>query len=271
LEISYSFWESIEERAERLEILWEESQSFIKEVESPEGAMLEKIREAISALRDLRWKMDQLLESEFVDPVFKENYMTYTREEFLADSEVNYSKLVSLFINPPEILAKDPEVGPCYEKIIELITQTPIDENTSKGYFTTDGVYNWDAYEPSKLETPTEGEGGEDEEEERKDEFLDRDEYRGEPLEDDPVDEASSIMLESPETLKEETQNSEERQKVKLISQLKATITAEIEATKASKSMTEKEKKKKERAEAKAKKAKEAKNQDKTATKPKKK
>jgi hypothetical protein len=72
-------------------------------------------------LRRLRWRVDQELTRKNVEPLFKENYYTYTKDEFLLDAEFEFYKIKNLLSKSPKILKDDPVMSVDYLKIINLI------------------------------------------------------------------------------------------------------------------------------------------------------
>jgi hypothetical protein len=69
-----------------------------------------------------------------IDPLFKENYRAYDKEEFLLDSDVEFSKIKRLLEKNPKVLKEDPFLGVDYLKIINLIKRKKLVELTSDEY-----------------------------------------------------------------------------------------------------------------------------------------
>ncbi len=212
MEISYEFWESIEERAKRLEGIWQLLKKDKEAKELSEAQLHDAIGQAVSKLRSLRWKVDQMLEKDNVDPIFKEHYLTYTREEFLFDTEVNYHKIKALVNRAPKQLQQDPEVGPYFKEIFKLLKKVEVPEDSSPGYFDTEGTYHWNTTEKTR------------------EKFLKGipDAF---PDEIDPSDLIGhSESLVDPEGTLNETQETEqERKKLQLISELKSLVEGEFD------------------------------------------
>eukprot|EP00831_Metopus_contortus_P072198 TRINITY_DN65913_c0_g2_i1.p1 TRINITY_DN65913_c0_g2~~TRINITY_DN65913_c0_g2_i1.p1 ORF type:complete len:305 (+),score=75.38 TRINITY_DN65913_c0_g2_i1:108-1022(+) len=96
IDISYQFWESVEDRAKRLEELWKNVKSDKASDEASIEFMQKRMEDLVDKIRIARWKLDQTLEDNDIDPIFKDNYMHYTREEFLADAKISFNKIKSL-------------------------------------------------------------------------------------------------------------------------------------------------------------------------------
>lgn len=99
LEQTFKFWETDAERHERVKSIWlqlkrRNALGGLDSVSVHEHD--QATRKIVRAIRDLRFKVDQKLVQNNVEPVFKENYKTYAKWEFLADSDVEFSKLRSL-------------------------------------------------------------------------------------------------------------------------------------------------------------------------------
>lgn len=75
-----------------------------------------------------------------VEPLFKENYRAYDKEEFLLDSDIEFSKLKHLLEKNPKLLKEDPLLGVDYLKIINLIKRKKLIEVTSDEYNPTDSI-----------------------------------------------------------------------------------------------------------------------------------
>ena len=73
-----------------------------------------------------------------VDPLFKENYRAYDKEEFLIDADVEFFKIKSLLTKNPKLLKEDPLLGLDYLKIIRLIKQKKLIEVTSNEFSAED-------------------------------------------------------------------------------------------------------------------------------------
>jgi hypothetical protein len=75
-----------------------------------------------------------------VEPLFKENYRAYDKEEFLLDSDIEFSKLKHLLEKNPKLLKEDPLLGVDYLKIINLIKRKKLIEVTSDEYNPADSI-----------------------------------------------------------------------------------------------------------------------------------
>jgi len=85
-------------------------------------------------LRRVRWRVDQELTRRSIEPIFKENYYSYDKEEFLLDADFEFVKVRNLLSKSPKLLRDDPVMGIDYLKVINLIKQKKILENTSDQY-----------------------------------------------------------------------------------------------------------------------------------------
>jgi hypothetical protein len=105
-------------------------------------------------LRRLRWRVDQELTRKNVEPLFKENYYAYTKDEFLLDAEFEFYKIRNLLNKSPKILKDDPIMSVDYLKIINLIKQKKLLENTTDLYDPTSTVQShyYDAQKAELIE-----------------------------------------------------------------------------------------------------------------------
>ena len=81
--------------------------------------------------RRVRWRIDQELTRKNVEPIFKENYYSYTKDEFMLDADFEFYKVKNLLSKSPRLLKEDPILGVDYLKIINLIKQKKLMEMTS--------------------------------------------------------------------------------------------------------------------------------------------
>ena len=72
--------------------------------------------------------------------MFKENYRTYDKEEFLIDSDIEFYKIKKLLEKNPKILKDDPLIGIDYLKIIQLIKRHKLVELTSNEFLPEDQI-----------------------------------------------------------------------------------------------------------------------------------
>ena len=84
--------------------------------------------------------MDQELVRRKVEPIFKENYRAYDKEEFLLDSDIEFSKVKKLLEKNPKVLREDPLLGIDYLKIINLIKRKKLAEMTCDEYNPADSI-----------------------------------------------------------------------------------------------------------------------------------
>ena len=75
-----------------------------------------------------------------VEPIFKENYRAYDKEEFLLDSDIEFTKIKRLLEKNPKILKEDPLLGIDYLKIINLIKRKKLSELTSNEFNPADSI-----------------------------------------------------------------------------------------------------------------------------------
>lgn len=90
-------------------------------------------------VRKIRWRVDQELTVRNIEPLFKDNYADkYTKQEFLIDADMEFYKIKKLFEKNPKVLKEDPLLGVDYLKIIQLVKQTKLLENSSDHYSAAD-------------------------------------------------------------------------------------------------------------------------------------
>lgn len=90
--------------------------------------------------RSVRWKIDQELAKRNIDPLFKENYRAYDKEEFLIDADIEFFRIKTLLEKNPKILKDDPLLGIDYLKIINLIKKKKLVELSSDQYLPSDSI-----------------------------------------------------------------------------------------------------------------------------------
>ena len=66
-----------------------------------------------------------------IQPIFKDNYHTYTKDEFLYDADFEFVKVKNLLNKSPKMLKDDPLLSIDYLKIINLIKKKKLMEKTS--------------------------------------------------------------------------------------------------------------------------------------------
>lgn len=92
---------------------------------------MELNREITELVRKIRWRVDQELIRRSIEPVFKENYYSYDKEEFLIDTDFEFVKIKNLLSKSPKLLKEDPVLSIDYMKIINLIKQKKLLENST--------------------------------------------------------------------------------------------------------------------------------------------
>jgi len=85
-------------------------------------------------VRKLRWRVDQELVVRNKDPLFKENYYSYEKDEFLLDADLEFVKIRNLLDKNPRALREDPLLSIEYLKIINLIKKKKLLEETTDPY-----------------------------------------------------------------------------------------------------------------------------------------
>jgi hypothetical protein len=88
----------------------------------------------VELARKVRYRIDQELARRNIDPLFKENYRAFDKEEFLLDSDVEFFKIKKLLEKNPKLLKEDPLLSIDYLKVINLIKRKKLVENTSDQY-----------------------------------------------------------------------------------------------------------------------------------------
>lgn len=135
LEQQYKFWESMEDRENRLRRIWidlkrKNALGGIDAVTQEEH--LEINKEIVETIRRIRWRTDQELTRRNIDPIFKDNYAgKYDKEEFLIDAGLEFFKVKKLLSKNPRLLKDDPVLSIDYYKIINLIKRQKILEDSS--------------------------------------------------------------------------------------------------------------------------------------------
>jgi len=149
LDMNYEYWETHEEKEERLRIKWIESKQkllsnieFTNELISTENIDLPKdpkaTEESIQKLsndlckmiRDLRFKIDQNLLKQNKHPLFGSNYKYYKGDEFMLDADHEFYKIKKFLKNDKSKISSDSEIGHRYEELLETLKRKKILENT---------------------------------------------------------------------------------------------------------------------------------------------
>lgn len=88
----------------------------------------------VDKIRDVRWKIDQEMVKKGLDPLFKKAYYKYTKDEFMFDADMQFSKLKSFLSKNPRILKEDQVIGKEYLGIIKLIKRKKLLEYSTPAY-----------------------------------------------------------------------------------------------------------------------------------------
>lgn len=143
VEQAYKFWENTEDKAERLRKIWLDlkRKNALGGIEARITEEQDRLSEQIVELaRKVRFRIDQELVRRNVEPLFKENYRAYDKEEFLVDSDMEFTKIKKLLEKNPKVLKEDPLLGIDYLKIINLIKRKKLVENASNHFDPLDGT-----------------------------------------------------------------------------------------------------------------------------------
>ena len=93
---------------------------------------LEVNKKITDLVRRVRWRVDQELTRRSIEPLFKDNYAgKYEKHELLIDADIEFTKIKRLLEKNPRILKEDPVLSVDYFKIIGLIKQKKLLEETS--------------------------------------------------------------------------------------------------------------------------------------------
>ena len=65
-----------------------------------------------------------------IQPIFPDNYYSYTKDEFLYDADFEFVKVKNLLSKSPKMLKDDPILSLDYLKIINLIKRKKVLEKT---------------------------------------------------------------------------------------------------------------------------------------------
>jgi hypothetical protein len=88
-----------------------------------------------------------------IQPIFKENYYSYDKDEFLIDADFEFVKIKNLLAKSPKLLKEDPILSIDYLKIINLIKQKKLLENSTDQYDPTASVeaHHYDIQKMEKM------------------------------------------------------------------------------------------------------------------------
>ena len=89
-----------------------------------------------------------------IEPIFKEGYYSYDRDEFMIDADFEFVKVKNLLSKSPKILKDDPVLSIDYLKIINLIKQKKLLENTSDQFDPTSALeaHHYDIEKAKRLQ-----------------------------------------------------------------------------------------------------------------------
>ncbi len=149
LDMNYEYWETPEEKEERLRILWIESKQRllnnidmsnriinIDKIDVPtDSKSTEENIENLSndlckLIRDLRFKIDQNLLKQNKHPLFGSNYKYYKGDELMLDADHEFYKIKKFLKNDKSKIISDPEIGYRYEELLDSLKRKKILENT---------------------------------------------------------------------------------------------------------------------------------------------
>jgi hypothetical protein len=135
LEAQYKFWETPTDKEKRLKKIWInlKRKNALGGIDMPtREENMEMNTDIAELIRHIRWRVDQELTRRNIEPLFKDNYTDkYDKHEFLIDADVEFSKIKKLMEKNPSMLRSDPILSLDYFKIIDLIKQKKMLEQTS--------------------------------------------------------------------------------------------------------------------------------------------
>lgn len=88
-------------------------------------------QEVAEIIRRVRTRVDQEMVRRSIQPIFTDNYHSYTKDEFLYDADFEFVKVKNLLNKSPKMLKDDPLLSLDYLKIINLIKKKKLMEKTS--------------------------------------------------------------------------------------------------------------------------------------------
>jgi hypothetical protein len=132
--MQYKFWESQEDKMQRLKILWldlkrKNALGGLDQRSTKEQVELNQ--EIAEIIRRVRTRVDQEMVRRSIQPIFTDNYHSYTKDEFLYDADFEFVKVKNLLNKSPKLLKDDPLLSLDYLKIINLIKKKKLMEKTS--------------------------------------------------------------------------------------------------------------------------------------------
>ena len=143
LEMEYKFWETQEDKEERIKRIWidlKRKNALGGLDQRTSNEQIELNQEITELVRKIRWRVDQELTRRSIEPIFKENYYTYDKDEFLIDADFEFVKIKNLLSKSPKLLKEDPILSIDYLKIINLIKQKKLLENSTDLFDPTSAV-----------------------------------------------------------------------------------------------------------------------------------
>ena len=132
--MQYKFWESQEDKMQRLKIIWldlkrKNALGGLDQRTTKEQIQLNQ--EVAEIIRRVRTRVDQEMVRRSIQPIFTDNYHSYTKDEFLYDADFEFVKVKNLLNKSPKLLKDDPLLSLDYLKIINLIKKKKLMEKTS--------------------------------------------------------------------------------------------------------------------------------------------
>lgn len=141
--MEYKFWETEEDKQHRIKKLWIDLKRKNALGGSDARSTSEQVainKQIVELVRKIRWRVDQELTRRNIEPIFKENYYSYDKQEFLIDADFEFVKVKNLLSKSPKMLKEDPVLSIDYLKIINLIKQKKLLEQTSDQYDPTSAL-----------------------------------------------------------------------------------------------------------------------------------
>jgi len=132
--MQYKFWESQEDKMQRLKIIWLDLKRKNALGGLDQRTTKEQIKlnqEVAEIIRRVRTRVDQEMVRRSIQPIFTDNYHSYTKDEFLYDADFEFVKVKNLLNKSPKMLKDDPLLSLDYLKIINLIKKKKLMEKTS--------------------------------------------------------------------------------------------------------------------------------------------
>ena len=122
--MEYKFWETEEDKQHRIKKLWIALKRKNALGGSDARSSCEQVainKQIVDLVRKIRWRVDQELTRRNIEHIFKENYYSYDKQEFLIDADFEFVKVKNLLSKSPKMLKEDPVLSIDYLKIINLI------------------------------------------------------------------------------------------------------------------------------------------------------